>query len=172
MREEHALGELADVLAGVAVFWGWRTNGRREHRTRKAIHLCPCIVDVVLPSNVGSARLQQACHAVTERGPAGVADVERTGRVRTDELKVDGVAELGCIVAVVRAGQHDGLSQGASGRRIQPDVDEARPGHFDARDARLRGKAIRQQLSQLPRCQRERFGELERDAAGPVAVLA
>jgi hypothetical protein len=101
-----------------------------------------------------------------------VADVQRAGRVRGDELQVDHVAGELLAVTVADARLDDGADQFTGRTGVQDDVQEPRPGHLDALDPGQHAEPAGQQLGDLPRRLTGLLGELHGDVGGPVAVVA
>src|SRR5690606_18840849 len=107
---------------------------------------------------------------VTEDGPAGVAEVERSGGVGGDELHVDPLAgERG--VAAVGGTRLDHLGgDGTLGAGVDGDVEEAGPGDLDRGDPRVGDQLVGDQLSQGARVGAGLLGQLERDVGRVVPV--
>src|SRR5262252_6758776 len=82
-------GDLVDVLARVAV------TGRRfavracQQRCREPVDLPAVVVEVVLARHCGALRREDPGKRVSDRGPPGTGQGERSGRVGRDELEVD-----------------------------------------------------------------------------------
>ena len=135
---EHAGGEVGDVAARVAALRRRLALDRGEDGQAEVVHLVAGVVDVVLVGDVGAGSAQHPADRVAEGRPAGVADVQRAGGVRRDELEVDGGTGERGAVPVGGAGLDDGLRERAGGCGIESDVDEARTGDLDARRCRRR----------------------------------
>jgi hypothetical protein len=111
--------------------------------------------------------------AVAQRALAGVAHVQRAGGVGGDELDHQLLA-VGCLAAeALGARQHLG-HHGLLGRRLEPEVDEARAGDLHRVDPALHrlpaAERLDQRLRQLARVLLQRAGELHRRGAGEVAM--
>ncbi len=116
---------------------------------------------------------QQPCDAVADHGLAAVAERERSGRVRGDELDLDAATRprMRRDAKPLPARTSSASPRLPAGIR-QPDVQEAGARHLGARDqaggiAELRGE----RLGDLAGLAAERFGENQRGIAGVVAVL-
>src|SRR5699024_11804674 len=120
--------------------------------------------------HVGGGGVEQPRDGVPQRGPAGVADVQRAGRVRRDELDVDGVPGEAVVPAVVGAGLDDGPGQLTGGGGLEGDVEEARAGDVDRGDARARLEPAGEDVGEVARLPAGRPRQLHRDVARPVAV--
>src|SRR5690606_14470680 len=97
---------------------------------REAVDLGAVVVEVILARHLGALRGEDPRERIADGGPARSAQVDGTGGVGGDELEVDDLVGA----AVVRAERlprlDDRAGQGAGGSGIQPDVDEAGPGHL------------------------------------------
>ncbi len=104
--------ELGDVRAAVAPF-GRRTSlGGGEDALGEDPRLVAEVVDVVLARDAVAGRLEEPRDRVAEDGAARVADVQRPGRVRADELDVDALARRGGGAAVAATRDEDFLELG------------------------------------------------------------
>ena len=110
-------GDVADVVAGVAVVGRRLALGGRDQRVGEPVDLGAVVVEVVLADHVGALGGQQPAERVADGGPAGAADVDGPGRVGRDELEVD-----------VRAGQDVGVAVAGAGAEDVVDDDVLRGG--------------------------------------------
>ena len=130
------------------------------------------VVEVVLAGDEAPLSLEHAGEAVPHRRPADAADVDRSGRVRGNELQIDRDA-------VVQDSATEGLTllddrfrQGARSRGIQADVDETGAGDVDGCDTIDRLEPGREVCREFARVKPERLRQFHSDVGGPVAVLA
>ncbi|GMA93704.1 hypothetical protein GCM10025881_05280 [Pseudolysinimonas kribbensis] len=145
---------------------------RGDQAAREAIDLRAVVVEVVLPGDDAALRLEDAREAVADGGPARAAEVHRSGRVRGDELEVHGDALVEVAFAVVLALLDDAARELTGGGGVEPDVEEARSGDVGLGDPVLLHEERGDVRGELPRHAPEALGELEREARGPVAVVA
>ena len=109
---------------------------------------------------------------IAEHGLATVAERERPGRIRRDELDLDVLARAELRAAVAAPQREHAAQQVLPAFVAQPDVDEAGPGHLGARDHALADAEQRDQpLGDLTRRPPQRLREQQRDVAGEIAVL-
>src|SRR6201999_2192142 len=79
---QHLGRDVGDVGARVTVFRGGLALGRGDQGAGEPVDLGAVVVEVVLASDRGALGAQQPAQRVTDRGPAGAADVDGPGRVR------------------------------------------------------------------------------------------
>ena len=169
---EHGVGDVGDVLAAVAVLRRLLPLGPGEQGPGEPVDLGAVVVEVVLARHLGAARGDQPGEGVADGGPPGATDVDGPGRVRGHELQVHALAGQRRRRPVRSSRLDDGARELARGRRVQRDVQEARPRDVDARDAGDRGQALGQQVREVARRDTRLLAQLERDVGRPVAVLA
>ena len=128
---DHALGQVGDVAAVVAVLGDRLPERGRLDRGAEEVHLVAAVVDVELAGHLGARGLQDPRERVAHHRPAGVPEVQRPGRVGRDELDVDPLPAQGVVVAVAVAGGDDVGRHLALGAGCDGDVEEARPGDLD-----------------------------------------
>ena len=109
---------------------------------------------------------------VAEGGPAGVADVQRAGRVGGDELEVHGLPGEGVVVAVAVALLDDGLGEAAGRGGVEGDVDETGARDVHRGDAVDGADAAGELVGELARAGAERLRQFHGDVGRPVAVLS
>ena len=164
-------GDVLDVGAVIAGLRRGASVGGVHDRLAEALHLHAAVVDVELAGHDGALRGQHPGDRVADRGPAGVAQVDRTGRVGRDELDVDPAAVLGGALAVVRALDDDPGGDLALAGGLERDVDEPRTGDLGVRDRRAQRELGGQHLADEPRGRVGGLGQGHRDVGGVVAVL-
>ncbi len=165
-------GDVEDVAAAVAVLRRGLAGVRGDEAAREAVDLRAVVVEVVLAGDRRALRLQDAGERIADGSPPGAAEVDRTGRVRRDELEVDDLVGARVVRPEGGAGVDDRLGERAGGRGIQPDVDEAGSGDLDARDTGRRAEGGGDLGGELARVRADHLGELHRGVGRPVAVVA
>ncbi|CAB4929749.1 unannotated protein [freshwater metagenome] len=125
LLRQHLLCDLGDVLARIAVLRCRLSLGRGDERPAEAIDLSAVIVEVVLASDLGSVRGQDASEGIADSSPSGSTEVHRSGGVGRDELEVDLLAcHRGSGAELGTGGQHAGNDL-ALRCGSQPDVQKA-----------------------------------------------
>ena len=170
MGGHDLLGDLGDVLPGIAVLRRRLVPARGEQRPAEPVDLGAVVVEVVLAGDDVAGRLEQPRERVADRRPPGAGQGDRAGRVGRDELDVHLLllARLGA--AVRRAGGDDVVGDLALRSGVDADVEEARTGHLDAGDAVGPLQPCGHQPREVTRGLAGLLGELERDVGGVVAV--
>lgn len=140
---EDRLGEVADVLAVIAVFWDGLSECRCLDRGTELVHLVATVVDVELSSNRGAGRLQHTRQSITDHCPAGMPQVQGSGRVGRDELHVEAASSHLVTTSVSSPGRNDLARNLTLSAGFHRDVEEPRPGYIDLSDTRG--------VTQLPR---------------------
>ena len=135
------------------------------------VELNAAIVDVELARNLGTCGLEHPRQRVADGSPARVAEVQRTGRVRRDELNVEARADEAFDAAVGRSGHDDRARELAERSGIEGDVEESGAGDVDLLDSTDLTKSPCDGLGHDPRCHPCRLRELEGDVGRVVAVL-
>ena len=135
------------------------------------VHLRAAVVDVELAGDLGAGAGQHPGERVTDRGPAGVAEVQRAGRVGRDELEVDRAALQAVARPVARRRRRRWPGDLALGVGGDPDVDEAGAGDLDRGDRVVGAQPGGEQLGELARSSPAALAELHRDVGGVVPVL-
>ena len=107
------LGEVADVVAVVAVLGHFPALGEGRDRQAELLDLAAEVVEVVLARDLVADGLEDAAQQVADERATCVADGQRTGRVGADELDVDALRFVGLAAAVVEPRVADGLSRTA-----------------------------------------------------------
>ena len=125
--------------ARVAVLRGRLALAARRDGGAEVVHLVAGVVDVELADQVRRRTREHAGDRVAEGGPAGVADVQRAGRVRGDELEVDRLAGESVVAAVGSPCSTIVFASAPAAGGIEPDVDEAGAGDLHA--TRRRGSS-------------------------------
>ncbi len=162
--------DLGDVLPGVAVLGRRLVTCGGEQRPAVPVDLGAVVVEVVLPADLVAAGLEQSREAVADRGPAGTGQRHRTGRVGRDELDVDLLLAALLGPAVRRARRDDVVGDRALGDGVDADVEEARPGDVDARDAVGGAESLGDQGREVAWRRPGPLGQLEGDVRRVVAV--
>ena len=160
-----------DVLPRVAALRRLLAAQARQHRTAEPFHLAPGVVDVVLRGDVRARGAQEADHGVTERGPSGVSDVQRTGGVGRDVLEIHDPAGFARAPSVCRAGIDNGAREFTGARRVEGDVEEAGTGDVDLLDTGNLPQAGGEQVGDHARRHTCPLGDLNGDVRGPVPVI-
>jgi hypothetical protein len=142
--------------------------------TSDAANLSTCaprVVDVVLPEHLRAPRREHAAQRVADGGPAGAAEVDRTRRVRRDELQVDRAATQ-LVTGAVGVGRREDLpDERALGVGREAQVDEPGTGRLGARHAVAGGEGLGEPGGQVARGHARLLGGAQRDVGGVVAVL-
>ena len=171
-----ALGDLADVLAGVAVLRDLGVaaedllvagvEGAREDRD-----LLAGVVDVVLLLHLVPGRAQHGGERGADGGAAPVADVDRPGRVGGDvlDLRLAAAAEVELRPVLAGLGDRARLAGGPAG--VEVEVEEARRGDAHLAYGRMRGHARAQRLGDVERAHAGEALDAQRQVGGEVAVL-
>ena len=118
---EDPVGELADVLAVVAVLGWFLAMGTGHEGRTELVHLGTAVVDVELAGDGCPRGFEHPGDRVADGGPAGVAEVQRAGGVGADELEVDAPAGVHVARAVGLAGAHDVGRRRRPGNRRRPE---------------------------------------------------
>ena len=175
VRQRHLLRHIAHVGALVTV-------GRKGHRDavllevtqpgRQAedIHLPAGVIDVILACHVPSGEGEQAGQRSAVGGAAAVADVQRSGRVRRNELDLDllPAPEGGAPEALPF--REDGGNDPGLGPRVEDKIDEPGAGHFGLRHQRRRRQLGDEAPGDLARIHLQRLGQLHGEVGGEIAV--
>ncbi len=172
---QDVASDVRDVVAPVAVLGQAHVPAQLLEEPRldgppEPVHLPAGVVEVVLALDTPPLVVEQRRQGVPDRRVACVADRQRTGRVRTDELHLDAPAvRLGG--AVGRAARHDIAERVVEPTVGDEDVQEPRPGHLHALDERRLGEGRADRLGDLPRFPPGARRQDERDVGREVAVL-
>ena len=136
--------DLDDVVAAVAVVGKLDVLAQalevaQPHAHREDVHLPAGVVDVVLALHVVAARLEQVRDRGAVGGAAAVADVQRAVRIRGHELDDHARARAAgrCGRRLAPCSKHV-AHDGRQAAGCEMEVDEARAGDLDLRDARDR----------------------------------
>ena len=170
MLPGHRLGDLADVLARIAVVRRCVLPRRREQGAGESVDLRAGVVEVILRDDLGILRAEDPGQRVTDRSPPHPADVNRSGRVGRDELKVHPLAGQAGPAAVSSALPDSDPGHRGGRRGPQADVQEPAPGHLSALDRRIDGEPVCDRLRQLPRRKARLLRHLKRQRRRIVAV--
>ena len=168
---EHLLRDVVDVRALVAVLRHRLALRPGLDRGAELVHLRPAVVDVELPLHAGTGRVEHPGQRVADRGPPGVAEVQRPGRVGRDELDVDPLAGERVVAAVRRPGREHVCRDLSLGPGRDRDVEEPRPRDVDGRDPVRAPQPLGDQLGEGPRVGARLLRQLERDVGRVVPVL-
>ena len=92
------LSQIADVVAVITVLGKLDAGAENlkiagAHRLAKALHLGAGIVEVVFAVHVAAGPLKRPADAVADGGVAGVANVQRAGRIGADEFHQSALAQ-------------------------------------------------------------------------------
>src|SRR2546423_2851367 len=79
-------GEILDVVAVIAVLRDFGSRPNCKHRRPKIPNLAIEVVEVVLAGDVMPGRAQDSREQVADERSARIPDMQRSGRVRRDEL--------------------------------------------------------------------------------------
>ena len=124
--------------------------------------------------HLGALRREQVGERVADRDPAPAAGMQRAGGIRRDELEVHALTGENVATSVPRAvGNHRGQRL-VEPRRLEIEVQEARPGDLDPVEVGWRrGFERAHELGRrVPWRDARGLGHLEGDVRHPVAVLA
>ena len=132
---QHARCDLVDVGTRITVFWCFFFASRGQKAACETVDLSTVIVEVILAGDRSALRLKNSGQRVTDGCPAGSANVNRTGWVGRNELKVH--VQAGQRRANAKAGTlfDDLLGNGTCGCGRDRDVDKAGASDVDLRDA-------------------------------------
>src|SRR5581483_2433371 len=89
LRSLDQLGEVVNVAAGVPALGRRLPQRTGDDRVREVVHLDAAVVDVELAGDLGAGSAEHPADRIAQDGPPGVTEVQRSGRVRRDELDVD-----------------------------------------------------------------------------------
>jgi hypothetical protein len=167
---DQRVGDLADVLPGVAVVWRRLVPCGREQRAGEPVDLRTGVVEVVLRGHIGALGAQQPGQRVADGGPAHPADVDRTGRVGRDELQVHPLTGERRSMPVGIALLDDDARGRPGGGGAQPDVQEAGAGDRHALDRRVLAELAGDRPRELTRLDARLPRDLEGERRGVVAV--
>ncbi len=159
----EALGNCADVLAE-------RLAVAQERRARQHVDLRAGVVDVVLARHREAGDRQQIGERIAEHRAAAMADMHRPGRIGRDVFDVHRLARADAAPAVVRAGADRVGQRLAPHRRIERQVDEARPRDLGLGDLGKLCELGRDLLGKLARLQARVLGERHRRIGREIAV--
>ena len=138
----------------------------------ETVDLLAVIVEVVFAHHFGAVGFKHAGHGVSDCGPTGAADMDRTGRVGGDELEVQGFAAKMIVLAVGAASFEHGIHHGCGGSGVEHDVDEAGAGHFHGLDAVRLDEFGGEQFGEVTRLHAGLLGQLHGGVGCPIAVRA
>ena len=152
-RDRVALegGELADVVALVAVLRRLLPAPHRLHRSAEELHLRAGVVVVVLALDLVPAQLEQARDRVADPAVPRRGDGERAGRVGGDHLDLDALLRRGEAGAVVGARGEDLAERTGEPAVGEEEVDEAGSRDLGAVDVGDRRGGGGQLLGELAR---------------------
>jgi len=170
------VGDVVTVVSrlGPARVAGLEALGACLRAGGQRVDLHTRVVVVKLAVNVPALGRKQVADRVAERRLPAVAHVQRPGRVGRDKLDHH-AARLVHRLDAVLPGRRQHLAHGfLLGRRLEPEVDEARPGDFHRIDpalvSRRRQQRLAQALGELARVELERFGQLHGGRGREVAM--
>ena len=169
-------GQVGDVGALVAV---GRRLGRPAQQAQvgrldagpELVDLAAGVVEVVLALDLVAGGGEQVGQGVAGRGEAGVADVQRPGRVGRDELDVDPLPVAEVDGAERLALGQDPADQPGEPALVEPDVDEPGTGHLDPGHPVGQLQVGDHGLGDRPGRRLGRLGQDQGHVGGPVAVL-
>src|SRR5579884_1558003 len=161
------LGQLADVLAAVAVLGRLAALAHRLDRRAEAVHLRAGVVVVVLALDVVAGELEQPRDRVAVRAVARRRDDDRPGRVGGDHLHLHPLPRIGEPAAVAGVDLVERLDEEPVG---EPQVEEARAGDLDGGDLLERPDPLGQLARALARGAAVGAGGAQRDVRRVVAV--
>ena len=163
--------DLGDVLPAVAVLRGGLPAGAGQQGTGEAVDLVAVVVEVVLPHDRGTLRIQDPGQGVTHGGPPRATQVDRTGGVRGDELEVDGRAGQGVRGPEGAPLFHDRLRELTGRGGVERDVEEARTGDVHRLHTGDGRQALGEDLRDVPGGTAHLLGHLHGHGGSPVPVL-
>ena len=136
---DELVGDRAEVIAAIAVarereLFAEAFEVAQPDARREDIHLPAGVVDVVLAMHAEAGGVEQVGERCAERSVATVADVQRTRRIRRDELDDDALARAELAPAIRAALVDDARQFGLAGRGREEEIDEAGSRDFDARN--------------------------------------
>ena len=161
-----------NVRASVAVLGGLLTASSGNQGPHETVNLGTVVVEVVFTHDVSALSLKDAGERIAHGGPAGTTQVDGAGRVRGDELKVNGLAGELVAAAVGFASLNDGGGELTSSCGVQGDVQEAGARDINGCHAGDGADLLGQKSCCLARVLAHLLGELQSDVGGPVAVFA
>lgn len=168
---DDLLGDVDDVLTGIAVLGCGKALRGRLQRPGEAVDLGAVVVEVVLAGDLRAAGGQDASECVADRGPAGSTEVDRAGRVGGHELEVDhlvgDLVAAAVVLPLLEHGGDDGVLCGGG----QPDVDESGACDLGLLDALGGGEGLGQPAGEITGHDAEALAELECDVGGIVTVI-
>ena len=150
VARRQRLADLLQIVAGIEAL-GDRLDGLAQRlavaqigRAREGIDLGAGVVDVILARDLEAGLGQQRGQRIADDGAAGMADMQRPGRIGRDILDIDRAARPDLRGAVVRA-RRPARRRCAPARSCRPDlqIDEARPGDLHPGHVRQHWRAAR-----------------------------
>ena len=145
----------------------------RKHRLGERGNLHTGVVVIKLTRDLRALGFKQIANAVAQRRLARMPQVQRAGRVGRDKLNQHFGLRRRLVAKLCRAAEHF-TDHRLLGRRIQAQVDKARPGNFHGRHQTLHralaAERIDQRLRHLAGIFAQRLGQLHGGSASQVAM--
>ena len=161
-----------NVRASVAVLGGLLTAGSGNQGAHETVNLGAVVVEVVFTHDVSALSLKDAGERITDGSPAGTTQVDGAGRVRGDELKVNGLTGELVAAAVCFASLNDRGGELTSSCGVQGDVQEAGASNIYRCNTGDGANLLCQKSCCLTRVLAHLLGELQSDVGCPVTVFA
>ena len=170
-----SLGDIRDVIAAIARFRPGRmvrrdAHAAQLHRARQVIDLHTRIVVVKLARHIPARRMQHVAQTIAHRRAAPVPDMQRSGRVRRDELHAHLAPRAEVDMPIARARLQHAVHHVLLGRSGDEHIDEARPGDLQFLDDIGFRQRRDQRLRDVARRFAQRLGQLHRQIAGVIAM--
>ncbi len=138
-------------------------------RPREHVDLRAAVVDVVFPRHLVAGETQQARQRIPEHRTADMAHMQRTGRVGGDVFDIHPLPGAEIRAAIGRIVPYP-VDQIRPDRRLQPQVQEARPGDGGALDLGQRSQPRGESLGDVARAAPGGLGQDHRRVGGHVAM--
>ena len=170
-RDAH----IDEVVAGIGSvrkhdLLAMRLKITQVNRAGEHVDLCATIVDVVFARHVKASEIQQRGQRVAKHSPARVPDMQRPGGIGRYVFDIHLFARPHRGPAKIRASRQHGRNHTLPQRRGKPQVQEPRPCHFGAGDARICRQARGQCVRDIARFQARRLGQHHRGVGRHIPV--
>ena len=141
-----------------------------ERRTRQHVDLCAGVIDVIFARHLIAGEAKQIGQCVAEHRATAMADMHRPGRIGRDVFDVDGLIAADVAFAEIATEPNGRPQRVEPRRRLQREIDEARPRNLDFRHQIIGAELRRIGIGKVARLFPSVLGEHHGDVGRHVAV--
>ena len=138
-------------------------------RPGENIDLCARVIHIIFARHIVADLAQQRRKNIADHRPAGMPDMHRSGRIGGDIFDIDRLAATDIRIAVGNAPTQNAPHLFLPGRRLEPQVHEARSRDFNGSNTIGIGKPCRNHFREIAgfftRRLRQDHGNISRDIA-------